>query len=108
MRVDQAASILHNWTAGHLRQENILMLTDTSDWRLRGRQVNLPIFEVENEIIDFCSDLLSTEESSLSQLDNVVFTPERERNVLKTNNFPCQERLVSVHYTASRSKYLFK
>ena len=84
------------------------MLTDTSDWRLRGRQVNLPIFEVENEIIDFCSDLLSTEESSLSQLDNVVFTPERERNVLKTNNFPCQERLVSVHYTASRSKYLNK
>ena len=34
------------------------------------------IFQVENEIVDFCSDL---EEYSLSKLDNVVFSLERER-----------------------------
>ena len=57
---------------------------------------NILIFQVENEIIDFGSDLLSSEEYSLNKLDNVVFSLSRERNVLKTNNFPCQDRLVSM------------
>ena len=57
---------------------------------------NILIFQVENEIIDFGSDLLSSEEYSLNKLDNVVFSLERERNVWKTNNFLCQDRLVSM------------
>ena len=56
------------------------MLTDTSDFTQRTAleivwaQVYLLIFQVENEIIDFGSDLLSSEEYSLNKLDNVVFS----------------------------------
>ena len=75
------------------------MLTDTSDHCTGdcvGAAQSPMIFEVENYISDFCSDLLSPEEYSLNKLDNVVFSLSRERNVLKTNNFPCQDRLVSM------------
>ena len=40
---------------------------------------NILIFQVENEIIDFGSDLLSSEEYSLNKLDNVVFSLSLER-----------------------------
>ena len=42
---------------------------------------NILIFQVENEIIDFGSDLLSSEEYSLNKLDNVVFSLSLEREM---------------------------
>ena len=74
---------------------------------------NILIFQVENEIIDFGSDLLSSEEYSLNKLDNVVFSlsREREREKCLENKQFSLSRQISIHVhspACSRSQYLNK
>ena len=82
------------------------MLTDTSDFTQSTAletawvqsQSYLLIFEVENEIIDFCSDLLSNEKYSLSKLDNVVFSLWREKR-FENKQFSLSGQIsIHVHY----------
>ena len=70
---------------------------------------NILIFQVENEIIDFGSDLLSSEEYSLNKLDNVVFSLQREK-CFENKQFSLSGQ-ISIHVSSlarSRSKYLNK
>ena len=96
-------SALHNW--------NLSIVTDTSDWRLDmvWAPSNILIFQVENEIIDFGSDLLSSEEYSLNKLDNVVFSLSREK-CLENKQFSLSRQIsIHVHSPAcSRSQHLNK
>ena len=77
------------------------MLTDTSDHCTGdcvGAAQSPVIFEVENEIIDFCSDLLSPEEYSLNKLDNVVFSLQREK-CFENKQFSLSGQIsIHVHY----------
>ena len=83
----------------HLRQDKYF--NDNRHFRLCGRQSNLLIFEVENEIFD-----------SLSKLDNVVLYLERDRErerCFENKQFSLSGQISNhVYYTGIRSKVLNK